>query len=498
MTANRYPVTAPPEAVAHNARGIVLYEGHDWVGAEAAYRAALAIDGDYADALNNLGIVLRLRGQLAEAHNVLMRALALRPAYAEALNNLGHIYRVDGRYGEAHDLFERAIELRPDYPEAHNNIGMMLGAQGRYDEAEPYIRKAIDLMPDYAGAHNNLGVIRQAHGDFKAAMGHYTVAIALEPRYVEAHNNLALCLLAAGRYREGWRKHESRWDSPFLRAQRRFTDIPLWQGEPLAGKRILLHAEQGLGDTLQFARYIPMVEAMGAKVIVDVPLALVRLIKRMARLEAVFAFGIMNTEALETPDYQCPLMSLPLHFGTELHTVPAQVPYLDVHPVEQALWRERLQPYAHKRLIGLAWAGNPRIFSDDLAAVDRRRSMTFDQIAPLLTLPDSQFVSLQKDAPPNDLGLLDFTDQLVDYADTAALMLGLDLIITVDTSVVHMAGALGKPVWLMNRYDSCWRWLRGRDDSPWYPTLRQFRQPAPGDWASVVGAIHQALRQEGV
>ena len=285
---------------------------------------------------------------------------------------------------------------------------------------------------------------------------------------------------------------------PHLHKSHRFTDLPLWQGQPLDGKRILLHAEQGYGDTLQFCRYIPMVEALGAKVIVDVPVPLVRLMHRFARIEQVITFGRTDVSKIPRPDFQCPLMSLPLVFGTELETIPATIPYLDVHPIQQTLWREKLLPYADKRMIGIAWAGNPRKHSAELSAVDRRRSMAPEVLLPLLDAPNTQFFSLQKDAPPHGLNIVDFTPELCDFADTAALMMGLDLIISVDTAVVHLAGALGKPVWLLSRYDNCWRWLKGRSDSPWYPTLRMFRQPTPGDWDSVIADVNGELRKAGV
>lgn len=484
------------DPVALNIEGTRRHAAGDIAGAEAAFRHALALAENFPEAHSNLGIVLRLRGQYIEARAAFQRALDLRPDYAEALNNLGNLLRVEGNDAEALPCFERALTLNPDYGHAHNNLGMLHGAAGRFDEAEHHIRRAIALVPTLAGAHNNLGIVLQAHGQLDAALEAYDAALALKPDYVEAQSNRALCLLAAGRFAEGWRQHENRWQGPRLRSRHRHWPMPQWRGEPAEGKVILIHAEQGFGDTLQFCRYIPMVAARGLRVIVEVPLPLVRLLHGVPGIERLVVPSRPET-ARDLPPihYHCPMLSLPLAFDTRLETIPAPVPYLRVHPVGIDQWRRRLAEYGEGFRVGLVWAGNPRIGAPELTAVDRRRSMPAETLRPLLDCPGVRFFSLQKDAVSNPLGLIDLTADLCDFAETAALVQGLDLVITVDTSVVHLAGGLGKPVWLLNRYDTCWRWLTGRDDSPWYPTLRQFRQPHPGDWDSVVAAAAGALRE---
>jgi hypothetical protein len=355
-----------------------------------------------------------------------------------------------------------------------------------------HYRNALALRPDYADAWLNLGVALKDLMRLPEAIACYRQAIALEPANAEAHSNLGIALLAAGELPEGWREHEWRWKTPHLIAARRDFGVPLWRGEPAEGRTLLIHAEQGFGDTLQFCRYASMASARGMRVIMEAQPPLVRLLRTLTGVDVVLARG----DPLPAFDLHCPMLSLPLAFGTSLETIQSSGRYLHADPARVAEWRDRLAAVdAASTRVGLVWAGNPRRHSRGLTAVDRRRSISPERLAPLLRLPGLRFFSLQKDGPrpAGHIAALDFMTEMEDFADTAALIMNLDLVISVDTAVAHLTGALGKPVWLMDRFDTCWRWLTGRSDSPWYPNLRLFRQPRPGDWDTVLDAIAREL-----
>jgi len=395
-----------------------------------------------------------------------------------------------GRVGEATAAFAQALRLLPNEPSIYNNLGALTEQQGGLDAAEGCYRHAIALKPDYAEAYNNLGNVLVQKGDLASAESLYREAARLWPDYAEAHNNLAIALLAQGKMEEGWREHEWRWRTPVQRKGKRDFPQPQWGGEAAAGRVLLIHGEQGFGDSIQFCRYAPLAAARGLRVILEVPKPLVRLMKTLAGVEQVVTRG----EALPPFDFQCPILSLPLALGPRLEDIPHPLGYLAADPSLVEVWRGRLAPLAEnkRKKVGLVWAGNPA-----LGVVDRRRSIPPELLLPLFNLPEVQIFSLQKDkvAAPPGIALPDIMGEVTDFADTAALIANLDLVISVDTAIVHLAAALGKPVWLLNRFDSCWRWLRARDDSPWYPTLRQFRQTEAGDWAGVVARVKTALSQ---
>jgi tetratricopeptide (TPR) repeat protein len=498
--------------------------------AAACFRAALEIKADYAEALNDLGYVLTQLGRLDEANACLHRAVELNPEYAEACNTLGSTLRQQGRLEEAIVAFRRSIALKPDYPEAHNNLGGALKQQGRLDEAIACYRRAIEIRPDFPDPHNNLGnafaaqeqsdeamaCYRHAielkrdfpnpHNDMGSvfalrqqsedAVACYRHAIALKPDYPDAHNNLGMILLRRGDMEAGWPEYEWRWrTSQLVKARRNFAQ-PQWRGEPAGGRTLLIHAEQGFGDTLQFCRYASLVAARGLRVMLEAQKPLVRLLGGLAGPDLVVARG----EAIPAFDLHCPMLSLPLAMGTTVATIPGAVPYLSADAAQVAQWRTRLAATQdRRRRVGIAWAGNPRRHTPDIAAVDRRRSIAPELLAPLFDVPNLRFFSLQKDGPkaPGKFPLTDVMPEMDDFADTAALIANLDLVISVDTAVVHLAAALGKPVWVLDRFDSCWRWLTGRRDSPWYPALRLYRQPQAGDWEAVVAQVASDLRGVG-
>jgi hypothetical protein len=395
-----------------------------------------------------------------------------------------------GRIDEAIESYQTARRRNPNFPDLYTGLGLALRAANRLIEAEESLREAVRRAPADASVHCNLGSLLSDSGRLEEAEQCFREAVRLSPESAEYPYNLGMLHLLTGRLQEGFAGYQHRWQVPPL-VPRPFKQ-PQWRGEPLGGRVLLLHAEQGMGDTLQFCRYLPLIDPAAA-VILEVQRPLVRLMRSLPGVRQIVAAG-------DTPppfDVHCPLMSLPCAFGTELDTVPASIPYLHADPADAAVWRERLAPYGGLR-VGLVWAGKP-----DLQEVDRKRSLHFDQLAPILDLDGVTLVSLQKGpaaaqiAPSrHGAAVLDWTADLSDFADTAGLVANLDLVIGVDTSTTHLAGALGKPVWLLNRFNTCWRWLLDRDDSPWYPTLRQFRQKQPGDWAGVLAEVRAALKQE--
>jgi len=422
--------------------------------AEASYREALRLRPDFPEAHSNLGNALRDLGRPAEAEASYREALRLRPNYPEAHHNLGNALHNLGRPAEAEASYREALRLRPDFPEAHNNLGNALYVVVHPAEAEASYREALCLQPDFPEAHNNLGNTLYAVGRPAEAEASYREALRLRPDFPDAHNNLGYALLLAGRFEEGWKEYEWRWKTKQLSGDAGRFSAPLWSGEAIGDRVILLHAEQGLGDTLQFCRYVPLIAA-GARVVLEVQAPLARLLSQLPGIAAIVARG----DRLPPFDLHCPLLSLPGAVGTTLDTIPAETPYLAADPGLAADWRHRLAGLDGLR-VGLVWAGGRRL-DPNLAAVDRRRSIALDTMSPLGEVSGVTFISLQKGEPsaqaahpPGGMALYDFTADLHDFADTAALVDNLDLVISVDTSVVHLAGALGKPVWLLNRSQS--------------------------------------------
>ncbi len=474
--------------------GIALYERGEFDAAAASLNHALTLRPDFPEAWVGLGKVRRDQRRLEEAEACCRRAVDLRPSLAEAWTGLGHALRAQGRISEAVDCHRRAVALAPDAAEAHNGLGIALHGRGEAATAAECYRRALDLNPDYPQAASNLGVALQELGDTAGAGTCHRRALALQPDNAETHNNLAYALLLRGDLEEGWREYEWRWQTAQMAAGAPRFRQPRWRGEAAEGRTLLVHAEQGYGDTLQFCRYAPLVAAAGLRVVLVVQAPLVRLLGGLPGVERVVGLD----EVLPPFDLYCPLLSLPLALGTTLDTIPAAPSYLRADPVQAAAWGRRLAEVEGVR-VGLVWAGSPRSHAPLKTLVDRRRSMAPALLEPLLEVPGLRLFSLQKDGPaaPADWPLLDFMGEMGDFADTAALVAHLDLVISVDTAVAHLAAALGKPVWLLNRFDTCWRWLLHRADSPWYPSLRQFRQPSPGDWRAVVRAVEGELRRLG-
>jgi tetratricopeptide (TPR) repeat protein len=452
--------------------------------AVAQYERAIAIRPNYAGAINNLGTLFQAQRRMEEAAGCYARAIALKPDYAEAYNNLGNVLRAEGKHDAAVARYVRALEWKQDSAEIYGNLGTSLHALGRLDEAEVCHRRAIALKPDYPQAYNNLGALLELRGDVAGAAAHYARALELQPEYAGAAWNQALMQLLSGDFSSGLRNYERRWGvtvPPHEFAQ------PQWMGEPLHGARILLHAEQGLGDTLQLLRYVPMVQAAGGSVALAVQKAVRRLAAELPGVAGVVTSG----DAAPVVDWQCPLLSLPLAFGTTMDTIPTQVPYLRVP--DEALQKAATLAWPATGLrVGIVWAGNAT------HTKDRYRSIPLRLLQELFGMEGVHFFSLQMGPEAAQLGAMespvtDLTYAIGDMADTAALMMHLDLVLAVDTSVAHLAGALGKKVWVMLPLAPDWRWMLGRSDSPWYPSMRLFRQTRFEDWQLVLDEVRSAL-----
>ena len=447
---------------------------------------------DTAEIHSNRGNVLNELKRYEEALASYDEALALRPDYPEALSNRGIALNALERYDEALESFDRAIALRPNYPEALSHRGATLDAMKRPEEALTSYARAIALKPDYADAYGNRGATLYNLKRLDEALEDFDRALALRPDLPEVHWNQATARLITGDFARGFAEYEWRWQREAMIAIKRDFPQPLWRGEDIAGKTILLHSEQGFGDTVQFSRFVPAVAARGARVILEVEPTLQRLMATLPGAPEVIAKG----SPLPSFDTHCPLLSLPLAFGTRLETVPSDTPYLHADPLDRAAFGAQLGGKRRPR-IGLAWSGNPTHLRD------ADRSIALEALLPLLDI-EATFVSVQKDVRDADAGvlaartdILQFGDALKDFADTAALVSELDLIITVDTSVAHLAGALAKPVWLLLPYIPDWRWLFDRDTSPWYPTARLFRQDESRSYDGVIARVRDAL-QRGV
>lgn len=464
-----------------------------------AYRAAIALEPATVQAYVNLGATATRKKNHRQAATAFQRALRLSHDHPGAWNNLASaVWELNDGQG-AIAFCRRSVALKPDHPDPYANLGYVQRSQAQngedFAEAATLCRRALQLNPSHVSALNNLGIVNLDLGQLDEAERLFHRTLAAEPKHPDARFNLSLALLKAGRLKEGWDFYEARWETgqlPTVNGQLR-----AWQGEPLNGATILLHAEQGHGDTLHFVRYAPLVAAQGGRVVLAVQPALKRLVAGMPGVAAVHAL----TDAFPKPEFHCPLMSLPRLLGTDLGTIPNGIPYL--YPPAEAIakWLGRPLPGNGLR-VGLVWSGDPRPGLLRANLTDRRRSMTLRDLAPLADVPNLRFVNLQMGGPaaqladpPVGMDIHDPMGAVTDFADTAALAMRLDLVITVDTSVAHLVGALGKPVWVLSRYDNCWRWLQDRDDTPWYPTMRLFRQTAPGDWTDVIRRVAVALHR---
>jgi tetratricopeptide (TPR) repeat protein len=520
----------PSNPIFHNSLGAVLRNSARLDEAAASFRSALALDSNFVTARGNLADTLRAGEQLQEAIDAYQRFLKMSPgspwalaALTELLCQLGIALSDAGRLDAAIASFTQATILRPDFAPAYGALGNTLLKMNRAEEAVQMLRKASQLTPDSAPTAFNLANALRKNGQADEAIACYHKAILLQPDYYDAHfnlgntfqengrlaeaeisfrealrfdpdspganYNLGNVLLTQGRLQEGWKLYEWRDRVKDSGIVRRPLPMPLWDGTDLRGRSILLFTEQGFGDSIQFIRYLPMIRQMGAKVFAACYPQLEQLFRGQFDVDQW-----LSDQAIPSADFYSPLPSLPGIFGTTLQTIPANIPYLFADATLRERWKNRLAAVDGLK-VGIVWSGRPE-YRNNI-----NRSLALSRLAPLAKVRDIRFFSLQKGIAAQqiqicraEIELMDWTDELANFADTAALIANLDLIITVDTAVAHLSAAIGKPTWVLLQFVPDWRWLLDRDDSPWYPTMRLFRQIEKGNWENPIRRIADALR----
>lgn len=513
-------VLRPQNPESWNGLGISLQMAGRIDEAMEAFQRATTLNPNHADALENLGAILHQKKRTADGLTLLRRALAIRPNTPETLSNVAALLIELRQFDEAIDLLARAVTLKPHFADAHNNLGLALRHQGRLPEAErahraalgyrpnsPEIlrnlgqalqlmgrtseaveeyRKALAIQPDYFQAISTLGTALMELREIDAGTKAFRQAIAIKPDYALAHFNLSQALLLSGDWLEAWDEQEWRWRTPDLGLPRPAFEQPEWDGSDLNGRRILVYAEQGFGDALHFGRYLPLLAQRGGRVIFHCHAGLERLFERLPGIEVV------PFEA-SPPEFDCQiaLMSLPRVFRTTPESIPLREGYLHADPELVERWKSRVNERAgNARKIGLVWAGRGDQKND------RNRSMPLSALSPLAEVSNITFFSLQKGEParqlehsPAGLSIVDWSSDLKDFADTAALLANLDLLISADTAPAHLAGAMGLPVWVLAAFFADWRYMLNREDNPWYASMRVFRQPTAGDWQTPVRQV---------
>lgn len=465
---------------------LALLQAGRFAECEAAARDVTARFPQFASGWKVLGVALQRQGRLAQAFPAMLRAAQMLPEDAEAQGNVGLALLDADELSQGERFLRRALELSPDGAMAWNNLAHGLARQGRLAEAEEMQRQALTIEPANSEFVYNLGSILNDQGRIAEAVDCYSQALAIDPLFPHAHWNLGMCRVQQGEFAAGWREYEWRWLTPRLMAERsRYGGEKRWTGEQdVLGKTVLLWAEQGLGDTIQFCRYAKDLAARGARVVLDVPATFLRLLAPLAPV---------HNQAGEAPvhDWHCPLMSLPLALGVT--DIAPCVPYLHADAALAGQWQVRLGPQ-NKPRVGIAWSGNRRHLQDYRRSIPVEHFMTlsgkdWEAVCIQAAMSDAERAHLDA------LGCRHVETLLTDYAETAALIANLDLVLCVDTSVAHLAAAMGKPVWLLLSYQADWRWLMERDDCPWYASLRIFRQGTPGRWDDVFAAVQAALAQ---
>jgi tetratricopeptide (TPR) repeat protein len=476
-----------PEAYAFRSNALNNLKRHE--EALTSCDRAIELKPDHAEAWSNRGVALNNLKRHEEALISYNRSIELKPDHAEAWSNRGVALNNLKRHEEALTSYNRAITLKPDYSEAWSNRGVTLNNLKRFEEALTSYERAIDLRPDSAEAWSNRGNALSNLRRHEEALISHDRSIELKPDYADAFWNKSLHLLRLGNFDQGWQLYEWRWQYEKFASPPRNFPKPLWLGDkPIAGKTLLLHSEQGLGDSIQFCRYAKLVQKLGARVVLEVERSLVELFTNLEGVDRVLEKG-------RTPpyfDYHCPLLSLPLAFKTTVTTVPDDIPDLHLDKAKREQWGQLLSCSQDKPAIGIVWSGNPNHKND------HNRSVRLEDVCKVFSNKFRWF-SLQKDVLKEECPLLraagvrDHAKRLKDLSDTAGLISHLDLVISVDTSVAHLAGALGRPVWVLLPYVPDFRWMWDREDSPWYPSMRLFRQPAEGDWNTVIARVGQEL-----
>lgn len=494
--------TAPEEArIAElQRRALECVRGGEHGEAEECLRQILSLRPEHSGARRDLARLLALQAYAHQERNDFDMAiegyeesLALDHGQAQVHNNLGNIYKNLGRLADAVAAYREAIAADAGLAEAHLNLGTALyQLTGESAQAIVHCRGALDVRPSFPEASLNLGFLLEQEGDGPGATQRYRDAIAASPEFAEAHFNYALQLLLRGDYRNGWQEYEWRTRRPDQEQWRPHAGRDRWDGSALGGKVILLYAEQGFGDVIQFVRYATLVAEQGGKVIVSGQPKLKALLGSVPGISAAFD----SADELPAFDVCCPLLSLPRIFGTTLETIPARVPYMRPDPEKALRWKSRLAADGASFKVGLYWA------TDTKSRFAPLKSFTLDKLAPLADIAGVTYYSLQRGPaagqaahPPRGMALVDLSTELADFSDDAALIANLDLVISIDTATAHLAGALGRPVWILTHFPPEWRWLLERDDSPWYPTMRLFRRSRAHPWEEAIARVGQALRE---
>jgi tetratricopeptide (TPR) repeat protein len=504
--------------------GITYYRLQNYDSAIMYIKKALQLKPDYVDAYNNLGLVFQDKGQIEDAVSCFLKALRINPNFVQSYVNLGNTLQAKGSLDEAMVSFQKALQLDPNLFEVHVSLGSILHAKGSLDEAVACYQKAIQLNPQFYGIYNDLGIVLQEKLQFDEAALCFRRALRLNPRFIQsyinlgntlqakgsldeaiacfqkvlqldpdsayANYNLSLSLLLSGNFEQGWEKYEWRRYIEGLSYLRVNFSQPFWDGNDMKGGTVLLLGEQGFGDIIQFIRYAPYVAQRNAKVVVTCHSELKSLVQNVDGIQRVIKYG----EQLPEFDAYCPLLSLPFIFHTTIESIPVSIPYVRVNPYLVQKWKAELR-YDHPDFkVGLVWSSNPK--NTKL----RYKSCLLSDFSQLAHFNNITFYSLQKGEaavqvknPSKGLNLIDLTEKINDFSDTAAFIKNLDLIISVDTAVAHLAGAIGKPVWILLPFSPDWRWMLNREDSPWYLTMRLFRQSTPGNWNTVIAHIEKEL-----
>ena len=481
----------PDDAPSHVNLGNALHALERHREAVASFQRALELRPGHAGAHNNLGMSLNALGRTSEAIPHFRAAIGIEPRFVAAQFNLGNTLDATGEHEEAVTAFENALAQQGNLPPALFGLGNALAALGRHAEARPRFERAVGLDPNFAFAWMSLGATHHALGAHDAAIRAFDQALRLRPDLATAHMNRAVTLLTLGDFKRGLPEYE--WRLENAQQSPNAATLPRWTGEPITGRTLFVHAEQGFGDTLQFVRFVELVAKRAARVVLEVQPELVSLLAPSAQQWRITL--IAQGDARPRADLHCPLLSLPYALGTTPDTIPSRAPYLNAPAATRRAWRGSIGGHA-KRKIGLAWSGRLQR--------QENRSVPFAALEPLFALEGIDWIVLQPalsdaertalDTHPRAKNIHRFDTRIDDFADTAAIIERLDAVVSIDTAIAHLAGALNKPLWLMLPFASDWRWFRGDARSPWYPSARLVRQPQPGEWADVVGQIATALR----
>ena len=480
-------------------RAITLHELGRVEEALESYTKTIEVDKNNIKAYINLGNILHELNRSTEAIENYNKAKEIQPNFALAYVNCGIVYQHINDIEKALENYEQSLAIEP-IASVYSNRGNIYQNQHKLLEAIDEYDKAIKIDPTFQSAHGNKANALLTIRRLDEAEKSYSTALTIDPDFADALWNKSILLLLYGKYEEGFKLFENRWRSALKNYYRKY-DKPLWNGQSLDNKTIFIYPEQGLGDFIQFCRYLPMFNDMNCNVIVEVPILLRDLVKTI-KCNATFLDSETMDRNIEY-DYHCPILSLPGGFKTTLETIPDNIPYLQPIESKQQYWADKLGTKTKPR-IGLVWSGGFRPDQPETWAANSRRNIKLANLECFKDI-DAEFYSIQKGAPEQELTdlveqnwngptIISYTNELVDFADTAAFISQLDLVISVDTSTAHVAAAIGKPVWIFNRFDSCWRWLLNRTDSPWYPTVTLFNQKVTNEWEEVIQQIHEKLK----